>query len=82
MDPQVPHYYHPSFRDLIEPDMVFTIEPMINEGTWRHRLWEDGWTAVTEDLRLSAQFEHTILITPRGPEILTLADGGPQPFLK
>ncbi|MCL2260312.1 MAG: type I methionyl aminopeptidase [Fibromonadales bacterium] len=57
----------------IEPGMVFTIEPMINEGTPKVRLLEDKWTAVTADGKLSAQWEHTIAITPHGVEILTLA---------
>jgi methionyl aminopeptidase len=51
--------------------MVFTIEPMINAGTYRWRLLDDGWTVVTADGALSAQFEHTIAITENGPEILT-----------
>jgi methionyl aminopeptidase len=52
--------------------MVFTIEPMINEGAWKTKLLDDGWTAVTADGKLSAQFEHTIAITDRGTEILTI----------
>lgn len=50
---------------------IFTIEPMINAGHWRDQTWPDGWTAVTEDGKRSAQFEHTILITKTGAEILT-----------
>ena len=53
--------------------MTFTIEPMLNLGTPDWTLWEDGWTVVSRDQRRSAQFEHTILITEDGPEILTLA---------
>ncbi len=52
--------------------MTFTIEPMINEGTWVTRVLPDKWTAVTADRKLSAQFEHTILVTADGVEILTL----------
>jgi methionyl aminopeptidase len=53
--------------------MTFTIEPMITSGTWPAGIWPDGWTAVTVDGRRTAQFEHTILVTEAGPEILTLA---------
>jgi methionyl aminopeptidase len=70
---QVPHYYDPRMRTVMEPGMTFTIEPMITEGTWEDRLWDDGWTVVTADLRRSAQFEHTILVTETGVEILTVA---------
>ena len=71
----VPHYdAAPSYDTVIEPGMTFTIEPMLNLGTPDWTLWDDGWTVVTKDLRRSAQFEHTILITEDGNEILTLAD--------
>jgi methionyl aminopeptidase len=60
-------------RTVMEPGMTFTIEPMITEGTWEDRLWDDGWTVVTADLRRSAQFEHTLLVTEKGAEILTVA---------
>ena len=53
--------------------MVFTIEPMINEGTWEAVMLDDGWTAITKDGKLSAQFEHTIAVTKDGVDILTLA---------
>ena len=53
---------------------------MINTGSWRHVMWDDEWTAVTEDLGLSAQFEHTVLVTGKGVEILTLPEGAGQPF--
>ncbi len=70
----VPHYdAAPGYDTVIEPGMTFTIEPMLNLGTPSWTLWEDGWTVVTQDLRRSAQFEHTILITEDGNEILTLA---------
>lgn len=70
-EPQVPHNYTPEAKTKIKPGMVFTIEPMINMGDWRHAVWDDGWTAVTVDGLPSAQFEHTILITRNGVEILT-----------
>jgi methionyl aminopeptidase len=70
--PQIPHYYDPRASTVMEPNMTFTIEPMISLGTWRHSSWDDGWTAVTADGLRTAQFEHTILVTPTGAEILTL----------
>ncbi len=73
-EPQVPHYGKRGKGTKIRPGMVFTIEPMINEGTYESQLLSDGWTAVTKDGKLSAQFEHTIAITPEGPEILTRRD--------
>lgn len=72
----VPHYYEPRLTLRMEPGMTFTIEPMITLGDWRHKLWEDGWTAVTADGRRSAQFEHTVLVTDDGVEILTLPTSG------
>lgn len=80
MDPQVPHYYDPGSTFVLRPGQTFTIEPMINQGSWKHRSWDDGWTAVTADLKRSAQHEHTVLVTERGVEILTLPAGAPQPF--
>ena len=69
----VPHYdAAPSYDTVIEPGMTFTIEPMLNLGTHEWTMWDDDWTVVTKDLRRSAQFEHTILITDEGNEILTL----------
>lgn len=56
---------------MLQEGMVFTIEPMINEGGWKVKLLKDGWTVLTADGKLSAQFEHTIAITANGPEILT-----------
>lgn len=67
----VPHYDDPEHDDLIEVGMTFTIEPMLNLGTHEWEMWDDGWTVVTKDRRRSAQFEHTILVTPTGAEILT-----------
>jgi len=68
----IPHYDEPRFDDEILPGMTFTIEPMLNLGTPRWVMWDDGWTVVTADGRRSAQFEHTLLVTPDGAEILTL----------
>jgi methionyl aminopeptidase len=69
----IPHYdAAPDHDDVIEPGMTFTIEPMLNLGTPDWRMWDDGWTVVTADGRRSAQFEHTVLVTESGPEILTL----------
>ena len=67
----IPHFYDPAADTVMEPGMTFTIEPMITTGTWQHRMWEDGWTAVTADGGRSAQFEHTILVTDDGAEVLT-----------
>ena len=69
--PSVPHYYTPDASTIMEPGMVFTIEPMITLGSWREKMWDNGWTAVTTDGRRTAQFEHTILVTKAGAEILT-----------
>lgn len=69
----VPHYdAAPRFSDLIEPGMTFTIEPMLTLGTADWDMWEDGWTATTKDKKRTAQFEHTLLVTESGAEILTL----------
>jgi methionyl aminopeptidase len=70
-DPQVFHYDNPTARTKIEPGMTFTIEPMITMGAWQHEMWDDGWTAVTTDRSRTAQFEHTLLITDDGAEVLT-----------
>jgi methionyl aminopeptidase len=69
----IPHYDDPRFDDEIRPGMTFTIEPMLNLGTHEWVMWGDGWTVVTADGRRSAQFEHTLLVTADGAEILTLA---------
>lgn len=72
--PQIPHYGTRGKGKRLRPGMVFTIEPMINEGTWEAEVLEDGWTAITKDRKLSAQFEHTIAVTEDGVEILTLSE--------
>jgi methionyl aminopeptidase len=69
----VPHYDDPAAVTRMEPGMTFTIEPMITIGTWRDALWNDGWTVVTADGRRTAQFEHTILVTSDGAEVMTAA---------
>ncbi|MEY5146461.1 MAG: type methionyl aminopeptidase [Actinomycetota bacterium] len=69
----IPHYDDPNYRTLIEPGMVFTVEPMITLGSHEWEMWDDGWTVTTADKSITAQFEHTILITEDGPEILTEA---------
>ncbi|HKJ12063.1 MAG TPA: type I methionyl aminopeptidase [Ornithinimicrobium sp.] len=68
----IPHYDAPEHDVLIEEGMTFTIEPMLNLGTPDWHEWDDGWTIVTADGRRSAQFEHTLLITRDGAEILTM----------
>jgi methionyl aminopeptidase len=70
--PQVPHYGTRGKGKKLRPGMVFTIEPMINEGTYEVEVLADKWTAVTKDRKLSAQFEHTLAVTNSGVEILTL----------
>ena len=66
------HYDAPHVTDLIQPGMTFTIEPMINLGTPDYEMWDDGWTVVTADRKWTAQFEHTLVVTETGAEILTL----------
>jgi methionyl aminopeptidase len=69
----IPHYdAAPAYNTVIEAGMTFTVEPMLNLGTHEWEMWDDDWTVVTRDRRRSAQFEHTILITESGNEILTL----------
>ena len=69
----IPHYDSaPLYNDVIAPGMVFTIEPMLTLGSRNWELWSDDWTVVTVDQNLTAQFEHTILVTETGAEILTL----------
>jgi len=70
-DLQIPHYYEPRFTTIMETGMVFTIEPMISMGTGMHKVWDDDWTAVTADGSRTAQFEHTVVVTDTGVEILT-----------
>jgi methionyl aminopeptidase len=70
--PAILHYGRPGTGDRLVPGITFTVEPMINLGDWRCQVLRDGWTAVTVDGSLSAQFEHTLLVTEDGVEVLTL----------
>ena len=79
--PSILHFGKPGTGDLITPGMTFTVEPMINLGHWKTEILEDGWTAVTEDGTLSAQFEHTLLVTESGVEVLTLGKDERPPAL-
>ena len=74
--PEILHYFHPRASQVMEPGMTFTIEPMIAVGAWQPRLWDDGWTAVTTDGKRTAQFEHTMVVTDDGCELLTLHPDG------
>lgn len=80
--PNVPHYANNRTAGVMKPGMVFTIEPMINEGTWKDVTWPDDWTSTTQDGKRSAQFEHSLLITETGVEILSARNkkspGGPR----
>jgi len=80
LDPGIPHYMQKTgVSPALIPGMCFTVEPMINIGTWKTILdKQDGWTVRTQDYKLSAQFEHTVLLTEHGVEILTLTKDGPQ----
>jgi methionyl aminopeptidase len=83
-EPSVPHFRQPTRGAKLRPGMTFTIEPMINAGTFDTLTLADKWTVVTKDRKLSAQFEHTVAIREDGPEILTIADHGEMwsiPFL-
>lgn len=78
-DPQVLHYGTAGTGVVLEPGMCFTIEPMINAGKRHVKLLGDHWTVITKDRRPSAQWEHTLLVTDTGVEILTLRDGEQRP---
>ena len=73
--PQIPNYGRPGRGPRLLPGMVFAIEPMVNAGSENVKMLDDEWTAVTEDGALSAHFEHTVLITDDGPEVLTRVEG-------
>ncbi len=70
----VPHYDDPRMGVELQEGMTFTIEPMLTLGTYDYEIWDDGWTVVTKDRRWTAQFEHTIVVTDSGAQILTLPD--------
>ena len=74
-DPQVLHYGQPGAGVILKEGMTFTIEPMVNQGARHTRLMPDGWTVVTKDRSLSAQWEHTVYVTHDGVEILTRVPG-------
>ena len=78
-DIQVLHYYDSRASTVMRPGMTFTIEPMITLGTWQHKMWDDDWTAVTADGKRTAQFEHTVLVTDDGVEVLTGGEGAASP---
>ena len=82
-EPQVLHYGRPGTGVRLEAGMIFTIEPMLNAGRREIKEMPDGWTIVTKDHSLSAQWEHTVLVTEDGFEVLTLSEGSPaRPALK
>jgi methionyl aminopeptidase len=72
-EPSIPHFGERGRGVRLRPGMVFTIEPMINEGNWEVKFLADKWTVITKDGKLSAQFEHTVAVTQDGVEILTLS---------
>jgi methionyl aminopeptidase len=74
-EPQVLHYGTAGTKEILEPGMTFTIEPMVNAGKRNVKLLPDGWTVITKDRSLSAQWEHTILVTDTGFEVLTMLPG-------
>lgn len=75
--PNVPHYHKNKAKGIMKKGHVFTVEPMINLGVYSDKTWDDNWTAVTSDGRRSAQFEHTVMVTENGCEILTARDNEP-----
>ena len=81
-EPQVLHYGEPDTGIELKPGMIFTIEPMINAGKKDIKMLPDGWTVVTKDRSLSAQWEHTVLVTNSSYEVLTVSKGAPKPFIK
>jgi methionyl aminopeptidase len=78
-EPQILHYGRPGQGVKLEQGMTFTVEPMINAGKRDIRQLADGWTIVTADHSLSAQWEHTVLVTETGYEVMTLSAGSPPP---
>jgi methionyl aminopeptidase len=75
-DPQIPNFGLPGRGPVLQPGMVFAIEPMVNIGTWEVKVLEDQWTVVTADGSLSAHFEHTVALGENGPEVLTSSNLG------
>jgi|TARA_B110000037_G_scaffold220967_1_gene290359 methionyl aminopeptidase len=80
-EPQILHYGQVGTGIELKPGMIFTIEPMINAGKKDIKMLPDGWTVVTKDRSLSAQWEHTILVTESSYEVLTVSQGTPKPFV-
>jgi methionyl aminopeptidase len=78
--PNVPHYAKNKAVGTMKPGMTFTIEPMVNEGTHKTKHWPDGWTAVTADGGRSAQYEHTMVVTETGLDVLTKRTANSRPF--
>ena len=78
-DIQVLHYYDSRNSMIMRPGMTFTIEPMISLGGWQHKMWNDDWTAVTADGKRTAQFEHTLVVTDDGCDVLTGGPGAVSP---
>jgi methionyl aminopeptidase len=75
-DPQIANFYSPAaFNPRLKEGMVLALEPMVNQGTFKVRVLSDGWTAVTQDGKLSAHYEHSVAITAKGPWILSSLDG-------
>ncbi len=74
-EPQIPNFGLPGRGLKIKPGMVFALEPMIAMGDWNVEILDDNWTAITRDRSLSAHYEHTVAVTPKGAEILSLLDG-------
>ncbi|CAB0511582.1 type I methionyl aminopeptidase [Corynebacterium diphtheriae] len=74
------HYDSDAYRDVLEPGMTLTIEPMINLGGLDYRIWDDGWTVQNTDFKFTAQFEHTLVITDDGNEILSIPDDDVKVF--
>src|SRR5262249_19521130 len=72
--PNVPHYYTETASMVMRPGMTFTVEPMITVGSHREKMWDNHWTAVTSDGKRTAQFEHTLVVTDDGCEVLTRGD--------
>jgi len=81
--PSVPHYSNNKTRGVMRPGHVFTIEPMINAGSHKDDMWDDNWTSVTQDGKRSAQFEHTMMVTNDGVEVMSarLPTSPPLTFL-
>jgi len=77
-EPQVPNFGSPEAGPLLREGMVLAIEPMVNQGGWEVYTLEDQWTVVTRDGKLSAHFEHTVVVTAHGPEILSLSNAGSE----